>query len=76
MCLEEAVRVLGLENIELTPENIRKAFRQKSKIYHPDLGGDVEMMKKVIEANNFLSEPKNLRRMTYTHRDILNIIRR
>lgn len=76
MRLEEAIHVLGLENTELTPENIRKAFRQKSKLYHPDLGGDADMMKKVIEANNFLSEPKNLRRMTYTHRDILNIVRR
>lgn len=76
MRLEEAIQVLGLENTELTPENIRKAFRQKSKLHHPDLGGDADMMKKVIEANNFLSEPKNLRRMTYTHRDILNIVRR
>lgn len=76
MTLDEAIRLLGLENTDLTPENIRKAFRQKSKQYHPDLGGDAEMMKKVIEANNFLTDPKNTRRMTYTHRDIINIIRR
>ncbi len=33
-----------------TPEEIRKAYRRKAKQYHPDKGGDPDMMRAITEA--------------------------
>lgn len=36
--------------VDATPEHIRKAYRLKAKMYHPDLGGDVEKFKAIQKA--------------------------
>lgn len=47
-------RVLGLSNTS-SDKAIRKAYRELSKIYHPDRGGDVESFGVIKEAYDTLS---------------------
>ena len=39
-----------------TPEEIREAYRRKAKQYHPDKGGDPDMMRAITEAYRKLSK--------------------
>jgi DnaJ-class molecular chaperone len=39
-----------------TPEEIREAYRRKAKQYHPDKGGDPDMMRALTEAYRKLSK--------------------
>ncbi|WP_404331588.1 J domain-containing protein [Mesobacillus maritimus] len=48
-------RVLGLSST-CTSEDIKKAYRTKVKIHHPDVGGDPEVFKQLKEANDVLSD--------------------
>ncbi len=55
-------RVIGVPPIANDSE-IKKAYRQKSKMYHPDLNPDIriwadEKMKELVEAYNIVSEPE------------------
>jgi len=46
--------LLGV-NRNATAEEIRKAYREKAKIHHPDRGGDPEIFKQINEAYEVLS---------------------
>jgi len=55
--MDDYYKILGVpENASL--EEIKKAFRELAKKYHPDRGGDPEMFKKILEAYRVLSDPK------------------
>lgn len=41
-----------------TDQEIKKAYRQKARLIHPDKGGDEEKFKKLGEAYEVLSDPK------------------
>lgn len=53
---DRALAVLGLSKNELTPENIKTAFRRASIKSHPDRGGSDEAMRDVIAAKEFLEK--------------------
>ena len=60
MNIYDAIKILGITNLEeITPEDVKKAYRQASKKYHPDCNpsGD-EMMKLVNEANSVLLDAR------------------
>jgi molecular chaperone DnaJ len=48
--------VLGV-NKNATPDEIKKAYRNQSKIHHPDKGGDTDKFKEISEAYEHLSDP-------------------
>ena len=48
--------ILGI-NLNCSPSEIKVAYRNKSKIYHPDLGGSNELMIKINLAYEILSNP-------------------
>ena len=51
---ESDLRLLGLEN-GASNDEIKKAFRKKSLIYHPDRnGGNAEMFQRLVEAKERL----------------------
>lgn len=78
MTREQAMSLLGITNPSFTQEELKKAYRTMSRKWHPDLHpGDVNaanMMAQINEAEAFLSNPDNNRRMTVTHRSILDIV--
>jgi len=47
--------ILGVDK-SATQEEIKKAYRNKAKEYHPDAGGDAEKFKQINEANSILSD--------------------
>lgn len=49
--------ILGVDQ-NSTPEQLKKAYRQKVKEHHPDAGGDPEMFKKVQQAYENITNPK------------------
>ena len=49
----EALEILKLSE-GFCDEDLKKAYKSASKIYHPDLGGSTEMMQKVNEAYDLL----------------------
>lgn len=49
----ELYLILGI-GVNATNKEIKEAFRNKSKQYHPDIGGDEELFKKICEAYNIL----------------------
>ena len=51
----ELYEILGVEK-ESTEKEIKKAYRDLSKIHHPDKGGDKEKFAKISEAYNVLSD--------------------
>lgn len=78
---ESDLRLLGLE-IGASNEDIKKAFRKKSLIYHPDRnGGNAEMFQRLVEAKErLLGNGANLgrvgsvqKRKRYVHKSIFSI---
>ncbi|MEQ8173162.1 MAG: DnaJ domain-containing protein, partial [Candidatus Eremiobacterota bacterium] len=60
MADRDPYRVMGVPPIS-TESEIKKAYRSKSKEYHPDLNPDLriwadEKMKELVEAYNVLSD--------------------
>lgn len=49
----EALKLLNL-NENFSDKELKKAYLKMSKVYHPDLNGDEEMMKKINEARDVL----------------------
>ena len=41
-----------------TAEELKKAYKKKSMLHHPDRGGDTEEFKKVAEAYGTLKDPQ------------------
>lgn len=54
--------ILGL-NKDADAKQIKKSFRDLSKIHHPDKGGNEEEFKRIVKAYEILSDPK--RRKAY-----------
>jgi molecular chaperone DnaJ len=52
---ENFYTILGVES-NATQEDIKKAFREKSKLHHPDKGGSEDTFKKINEAYSTLSD--------------------
>lgn len=78
---ESDLRLLGLER-GASNEDIKKAFRKKSLIYHPDRnGGNAEMFQRLVEAKErLLGNGANLgrvgsvqKRKRYVHKSIFSI---
>ncbi len=60
MNIYDAIKILGITDLEeITQEDVKKAYREASKKYHPDCNpsGD-EMMKLVNEANSVLEDAR------------------
>ena len=74
----EALSLLEITDINATEDDIRKAYRKAVKLYHPDLHPDMPdahfRMAKINEANDFLNNPANDKRMKVTHSGILNVV--
>lgn len=78
---ESDLRLLGLES-GVSNEDIKRAFRKKSLIYHPDRnGGNAEMFQRLVEAKErLLGNGADLgrvgsvqKRKRYVHKSIFSI---
>lgn len=52
--IENALRLLGLIDVDVDENVIKKAYRKAAAKYHPDRGGSLEMMKAVNDAYDAL----------------------
>ena len=52
---ENLYEILGVQK-SATKAEIKKAFREKAKKFHPDAGGDAEKFKKISEAYEILGD--------------------
>lgn len=59
---ENYYKILGVDK-KADVKEIRSAYKELSKIHHPDKGGDEEMFKKIGKAHEVLSDPE--RRQMY-----------
>ena len=62
MADRDPYRIIGIPPIS-NDSDIKKAYRAKSKMYHPDLNPDLkiwadEKMKELVEAYNLISDPE------------------
>lgn len=69
MVFKDYYKILELESNKVTIDEIRNAYREKAKKYHPDRNaGDTEieeLFKDVNEAYKILSNPKSKRKYDY-----------
>lgn len=59
MSVNDALRYFGISRDDFTIDLLKKRYREKSKLHHPDLGGDEEEMKRVTDAYSSLKNFKN-----------------
>lgn len=50
----EARKTLGLEHDNLDLESINRAYKEKAKEHHPDVGGNIDEFKKINHAHKVL----------------------
>ena len=65
MKFKDYYKILGLENNKVTIEEIKIAFREQAKKYHPDVSTDIiseERFKDINEAYRILSQPASKRK--------------
>lgn len=55
--LDISFRLLGLSP-SATLEEIERAYRNKAKVHHPDLGGDDDTMRALNEAYNLIKKTR------------------
>ena len=48
MNIFDAVKVLGIESPEVTQNCVKKAYKEASKKYHPDINPSTEEMMKLV----------------------------
>lgn len=61
MARKNYYEILGVSK-DATPAEIKKAYREKARKLHPDVGGDKEKFQELNEANENLSDPEKRRR--------------
>jgi hypothetical protein len=59
MKLEEALRVLGLDEVPESLEDLRSVYHMKTIEAHPDKGGDVEAFVRIVQAAGRVREAVN-----------------
>ena len=66
MVFKDYYRILGLESNKVTPEEIKVAYREQAKKYHPDINSksdfSEERFKDINEAYRILSIPASKRK--------------
>ena len=66
MIFKDYYKILGLENSRATPEEIKTAYREQAKKYHPDInsenGFSEDRFKDINEAYKVLSTPASKRK--------------
>lgn len=66
MIFKDYYKILGLENNKVTPEEIKTAYRDQAKKYHPDINSQndfsEERFKDINEAYRVLSAPASRRK--------------
>ena len=66
MIFKDYYKILGLETNRITPEQLKTAFREQAKKYHPDVnGGNIkteERFKDINEAYRILSNSSSKRK--------------
>lgn len=66
MIFKDYYKILGLENSRATPEEIKTAYREQAKKYHPDInsenGFSEDRFKDINEAYKVLSAPASRRK--------------
>lgn len=50
---QQALAILGLP-LTATPQQIKRRYRTLAKRYHPDRGGDLQQMQRIVAAYEFL----------------------
>jgi tetratricopeptide (TPR) repeat protein len=71
--LKSYYQILELEPT-CSPSEIKKAFRQKAKTFHPDLkpsGKNAAMMRRIIAAYKVLSDPERRADYDRTHKNLI-----
>lgn len=68
----EAMTILGLTR-GYAEKDLKKAYRQKSLLVHPDKGGTNEDFLKVRVAYEFLQNHKLVAKMGITHKNLFII---
>jgi DnaJ-class molecular chaperone len=66
---EKALKVLGLTSF-VTYSEIKLKYRELSKKYHPDFGGDKEKMDRLNKAFNLLKEYIENYRFTFSEEEL------
>ena len=54
--LEEAKRILGVEDEEKNFDTIHNAYKKLARKHHPDLGGDIELFQKINKAHKLIKK--------------------
>ena len=66
MVFKDYYKILGLENSKATPEEIKTAYREQAKKYHPDINSEnvfsEERFKDINEAYKVLSNQTSRRK--------------
>ncbi|MEK7673682.1 MAG: J domain-containing protein [Patescibacteria group bacterium] len=55
--MEDYYKILGIQE-GATEDEVKKKFRELAKKHHPDVGGDANKFKKIVEAYKILSDKK------------------
>ena len=73
----QARQILGL-TADFTAQELKKAYRKKAAVTHPDTGGDSEQFHLVNLAYEFLADPENGSKnsMLITHISLFKITKK
>ena len=63
LSLFDAAKILGV-SVDATPDQIKKAYKEKARELHPDLGGDPHEFSKLNQAKNEMIGSTSNERLT------------